>query len=229
MQIIPSGQTLGAGIEDIDLTKPLSDADFRTILRALGQHGVLRFSAQTLSAAEFAAFGRRFGELEINVANAFHEPGFPEVMILSNMTDETGEPIGLSDAGQGWHTDMSYARQIALANILHCQRAPRRYGKPLGETQFRNMHAAYEDLPASIKQTLEGRTATHEFAKFWDKMRARPGSQRPPLTEEQLRRRPPVSQPLVQASHHGAQSALRQPWLHDVDRRHGGARRRTAS
>lgn len=197
MQIIPSGQILGARLEDIDLAQPLSDAEFRAVLRALGQYGVLCFPAQTLSVASFAAFGRRFGELEINVANAFHEPGFPEVMILSNMTDENGKPTGLSDAGQGWHTDMSYARQIALANVLHCQRAPRRYNKPLGETQFRNMHAAYDDLPASIKQTLEGHTATHDFAKFWDMMRVRPGSRRKPLTEEQRRRRPPVSQPLV--------------------------------
>ncbi len=197
MQIIPSGQILGANIEGTDLAEPLSDAEFRTLLRALGQHGVLCFPAQRLSVAEFAGFGRRFGELEVNVANIFHEPGFAEVMILSNMTDETGEPIGLSDAGQGWHTDMSYARQIALANVLHCQRVPSRCGKPLGETQFRNMHAAYDDLPGSIKHQLEGRTATHDFAKFWDMMRARPGSQRKPLTEEQRWRRPPVSQPLV--------------------------------
>ena len=197
MQIIPSSQTLGARIEGVDLAKPLSDADFRTVLRALGQHGVLCFPGQTLDVPAFAAFGRRFGELEINVANMFHEEGFPEVMVLSNMKDDAGKPVGLNDAGQGWHTDMSYARDIALANILHCRHVPRRRGKPLGETQFRNMHAAYEDLPDGMKRELEGRTATHDFAKFWDMMRTRPGSSRKPLTEEQRRKRPPVSQPLV--------------------------------
>ncbi len=40
MNIIPSGQTLGARIESIDLATPVSDADYRTILRALGQYGV---------------------------------------------------------------------------------------------------------------------------------------------------------------------------------------------
>ena len=49
MNITPSGQTLGARIEGIDLGEPLSDADFRTILRALGQHGVLCFPRQTLT------------------------------------------------------------------------------------------------------------------------------------------------------------------------------------
>jgi taurine dioxygenase len=101
MDIIPSGQTLGARIVDIDLGQPLSDADRRTVLRALGQYGVLCFPNQTFSTPEFAAFTRRFGELEINVANLFHEPGFPEIMILSNMTAPDGKPLGLNDAGQG--------------------------------------------------------------------------------------------------------------------------------
>ncbi len=178
MRIIPSGQTLGARIEGIDLAQSLTDQDFGAILRALGAHGVLCFPDQAPNAAEFAAFGRRFGELEINVANLFHEPGFPEMMILSNVKDAQGKPLGAHDAGQGWHTDMSYSRDIALANILHARQVPRRNGKPLGETQFRNMHAAYDDLPAELKDRLADRTATHDFAKFWDMMRARPGSTR---------------------------------------------------
>ena len=196
MQIIPSGETLGAGIAGIDLGQPLSDADFRSILRALGAHGVLCFPAQTFDVAQFAAFARRFGDLEVNVANLFHAPDLPEVMILSNMKDAQGQPLGLHDAGQGWHTDMSYSRDIALANILHAQSVPRRNGKPLGETQFRNMHAAYDDLPEAMKRQLAGRTATHDFAKFWEMMRARPGSTRKPLTDDQRRKKPPVSQPI---------------------------------
>ncbi|HSU06824.1 MAG TPA: TauD/TfdA family dioxygenase [Acetobacteraceae bacterium] len=196
MQIIPSGETLGAGIAGIDLGQPLSDADFRSIMRALGAHGVLCFPAQTFDVAQFAAFARRFGDLEVNVANLFHAPDLPEVMILSNMKDAQGQPLGLHDAGQGWHTDMSYSRDIALANILHAQSVPRRNGKPLGETQFRNMHAAYDDLPEAMKRRLAGRTATHDFAKFWEMMRARPGSTRKPLTDDQRRKKPPVSQPI---------------------------------
>jgi len=197
METVPSGQTLGARIEGLDLATPLSDPDFRTLLRALGQFGVLCFPKQTIDVPHFAAFGRRFGDLEINVANLFHEPGFPEVMILSNMQDAAGKPLGLNDAGQGWHTDMSYSKDIALANILHAQRVPIRHGQSVGETQFRNMHAAYDALPDSLKDRLEGRTATHDFEKFWEVMRLRPGSGRKPLTEEQKRRKPPVSQPIV--------------------------------
>ena len=195
MRTEPSGKALGARIEGIDLAHPVSDADFKHLLRALGEHGVLCFPAQRLTTEDFVRFGRMFGELEINVANQFHEPGFPEVMVLSNMAAE-GKPIGLGDAGQGWHTDMSYSKEIALANVLYAVKVPARDGRPLGDTQFRNMHAAYDDLSAEIKARLEGRTATHDFAKFWDMMRARPGSRRAPLTREQRARKPPVSQPI---------------------------------
>ena len=195
MKIHPSGRALGARIEGVDLAQPISDGDFKQMLRALGEHGVLCFPQQRLETEEFARFGRMFGDLEINVANQFHEPGFPEVMVLSNMTAD-GKPIGLGDAGQGWHTDMSYSREVALANVLYAIKVPTREGRPLGDTQFRNMHAAYEDLPAEIKTRLEGCTATHDFAKFWDMMRARPGSRRAALTAEQRAAKPPVSQPI---------------------------------
>jgi taurine dioxygenase len=195
MKIHATGRALGAKVEGLDLAHPVSDGDFKQILRALGVFGVLCFPKQQLETDAFARFGRMFGDLEINVANQFHEPGFPEVMVLSNMTKD-GKPVGLGDAGQGWHTDMSYSKDIALANVLYAIKVPMRDGRPLGDTQFRNMHLAYEDLPSDIKRRLAGRTATHDFAKFWDMMRTRPGSQRAPLTPEQRAKKPPVSQPI---------------------------------
>jgi taurine dioxygenase len=195
MNIEPTGKALGANITGIDLAKPVAAEDFKRILRALGEHGVLCFPRQRMETEDLARFGKMFGDLEINVANLFHEPGHPEVMVLSNMTRD-GKAIGLGDAGQGWHTDMSYSRDVALANVLYAIKVPVRDGRPLGDTQFRNMHAAYADLPGDIKKKLDGRTATHDFIKFWDMMRAKPGSTRPPLNEEQRRKKPPVQQPV---------------------------------
>jgi len=193
MRVLPAPGAFAARIEDMDLAQPLDDADVVALLRALGEHGVLCFAGQTVDIKAFAAFGARFGDLAVNIANSHHEPGHPEVMILSNMV-ENGEPMGLADAGQGWHTDQSYSRDIALANILHARKVPRRDGKPLGDTQFLDMHAAYEGLPGDMKQRLDGLTATHDFGKFWEEMRARPGSGRAPMTPEQRAAKPPVSQ-----------------------------------
>ncbi len=226
MEITPSGRILGARIEGIDLGQPLSDGDFRTLLRALGQYGVLCFPRQTFDTPAFAAFARQFGDLEVNVANQFHEPDFPEIMVLSNQMCPDGKPMGVNDAGQGWHTDMSYSEDIALANVLHAQAVPTRNGKSLGETQFRNMHAAYDELPVEMKHRLEGRTATHDFEKFWEMMRHRPGSRRPALTDAQKRRKPPVSQPLVRVHPLTGRKVLyANPgytmWIEGVDRLEG--------
>ena len=196
MHIIPSGDILCARIEGIDLQQALTPADIKTILIALGRHGVLCFPRQTLDVDAFAAFGQCFGGLEINVANMFHEPNHPEVMILSNIKKD-GKQIGLGDAGQGWHTDMSYSELIALTTILHAQKVPLQNGVPLGNTEFRDMHTAYDDLPADVKAAIEGRTATHDFDKFWEMMRARPGNTRPPLTAAQRAKKPPVSHPIA--------------------------------
>jgi taurine dioxygenase len=195
LKITPTGETLGATVEGVDLAKPLDRRDFAAVLRALGEYSVLRFPAQQLDAAQLKAFAGRFGSLEINVAGTFQEPGHPEIMILSNIV-ENGQSIGARDAGQDWHTDMSYSETIALANLLYALKVPRRDGVALGGTEFANMHAAYAALPEELKTRLEGMTVLHDFNKFWEMMRQRPGSLRPPLSEEQRKKKPPVSHPV---------------------------------
>ena len=196
MEIIPTGKTLGATVSGLDLSQPLADAAFEQVLRALGRYGVLRFPQQALTAAAQKTFASRFGSLEVNVSGMYQDAAHPEIMFLSNIV-ENGKPIGLADAGQDWHTDMSYSRVIALANVLHAIKVPRdKSGRPLGSTQFADMHAAYDDLPAELKSRLANATAVHDFNKFWEMMRREKGSKRPPLTPQQRAAKPPVSHPI---------------------------------
>ena len=194
MNIIESGKTLGARVEGLDLSVPLTDAQFVQLEQALGQYGVLSYPQQTLTSVQLKQFSERFGRLEVNVANMYQEAGLPEVMILSNKV-ENGKPLGLSDAGQDWHTDMSYSKMIAFTNVLYGIEIPHRDGEPLGNTEFCNMHAAYDDLPEALKTQLDGMSITHNFEKFWEKMRLEKG-QRPPLTDAQRAAKPPVSHPI---------------------------------
>ncbi|GAC1311350.1 MAG: TauD/TfdA family dioxygenase [Vulcanimicrobiaceae bacterium] len=196
MKIEPSGATLGARIEGVDLAAPLDQADFATIVHALAAHGVLCFPQQRLDPARLKAFSAHFGALEINVANAYQAAGHPEVMILSNKVAD-GRPVGLADAGQDWHSDMSYAETIAYTNVLHGLEIPHRDGAPLGATLFADMRAAYDDLSPAVAQQIASLTATHDFNMFWEKMRTHNGSTRPPLSEAQRASRPPVSHPMV--------------------------------
>jgi taurine dioxygenase len=193
--VIPSGNTLGATVAGLDLAH-LSEADLDAVIQILGTYGVVRFPDQSLTAADLRSFSAGLGDLEVNVIGRHQEPGMPEVMILSNVTQD-GKPVGLPDAGQGWHTDMSYSHTIAFANVLYALEVPQRDGKPLGATEFCDMCAAYDGLPQDVKRLLEGKTALHDFAKFYDMMRMRPGSTRPPLSAEQRATKPPVSHPMV--------------------------------
>jgi taurine dioxygenase len=194
MKFTPAGPSLGTNVTEIDLAQPLSGTEFALLLRALGEHGVLCFPRQNLSAQNLRDFSARFGGLQTGVSG-LHEPGFPEVSVLSNVI-ENGKPVGLPDAGQDWHTDMSYNTTIGFVNVLHAIKVPQRNGKPLGDTLFANMHAAYEGLAASLKAELANYTVTHDFNKFWEGMVKRPGSTRKPLTPEQRAKRPPSVHPM---------------------------------
>jgi taurine dioxygenase len=195
LNIQPTGQTLGATITGVDLSRPIGDEDFAAVIAALGEHGVLCFPGQQLEPASLRDFSKRFGGLQSSVTGKLGVPGMPEVGVLSNII-ENGEPIGLADAGQDWHTDMSYNEMVGFTNVLYAVKVPYRDGKPLGATQFANMRAAYDDLAPEWKERLKDMTATHDFNKFWEAMRIRPGSIRPPLSEEQRRKRPPSVHPI---------------------------------
>ena len=191
-----AGKTsLGARVTGVDLTRPLSDGDFTALLRALGEHGVLCFPDQPIEAAALRSFSSRFGELQVISGNSGRtEPGMPEVSILSNVI-ENGRPIGIPDAGQDWHTDMTYNRVVGFINVLVAKKVPVRNGKALGATEFTNTQAAYEGLASELKAKLANATATHDWNNFHELMR-RKGSKRPALTPAQRSERPPVSHPV---------------------------------
>jgi taurine dioxygenase len=195
MKLIPNDSSIGVRIEGIDLSKAINERQFATILSALGEYGVLCFPKQTLDARALKAFSEKFGTLQGSPTGTYCEPDVPEVMLLSNIV-ENGKPIGLADAGQDWHTDMSYNDVVGFTNVLYGIKIPHRDGKPLGNTVFANMHAAFDDLSPALKSKLANATATHDFNKFWEEMRKRPGSTRPALTPEQRAQRPPSVHPV---------------------------------
>ena len=193
--IRPSGAILGATVTDLDARAPIAPGDFARLLVALGRHGVLRLPDQQLDDAQLRRFAERFGEIQGSVATeAAAGRGVPEVGVLSNIQQD-GRYIGFPDAGQDWHTDMSYRDVMGFVNVLYGVVIPRRDGRPLGGTEFANMHAAHDALPEALRTRLAHATVTHDFNQYWENAR-RHGADRPPLTPEQRRARPPVVHPL---------------------------------
>ena len=193
IQITPNDAVMGATVTGIDLGQPLVPEDFADILLALGRHCVLRFPGQLLDAPALRDFSTRFGALQTGLVSS--EPGVPEVSILSNVK-EGGKLIGIPDAGQDWHTDMTYNRIPGFVNVLVAHRVPVRDGVVLGATEFCDTAAAYEGLPEALRQRLDGAIATHDLNKYWEHMRREKGSTRAPLTEAQRAARPPVEHPV---------------------------------
>lgn len=163
IEVIPTGAALGAEVRGLDLSKPLSDADFEAVSQAWLDHLVLLFRDQKISDDDLIRFSRRFGELDIAPASATdyagaQEKSRPEIWIISNVV-ENGKPIGaLGDKEAEWHTDMSYVDEPPMASVLYSLEIPREGG----DTSFANMYKAYETLPAHLKREVEGRVANHD-------------------------------------------------------------------
>ncbi|HTP81993.1 MAG TPA: TauD/TfdA family dioxygenase [Alphaproteobacteria bacterium] len=199
--VMPSGASLGARVAGLDLAAPLEDSGFREVEAIFHRHQVVAFEGQHLDEDALIAFARRFGELEHNVASSFHHPRTADLTVLSNIVRD-GKPYGSPDAGQGWHTDMSYNSVPARASILYALQVPMKDGRALGDTLFSSMYAAYDALSEDWKTRLEGLRAEHDFEKFYTYMIQEKGSPRPPLTDAQRRQKPAVVHPIV----------LRHPW-----------------
>ncbi|MGE3540716.1 MAG: TauD/TfdA dioxygenase family protein [Candidatus Tectimicrobiota bacterium] len=162
LDIRPSHAPLGAEIVGLDLAQPLDEPTFRAIEAAYDTYTVLVFRQQRLAPEHLLQFARRFGPLEVSPRTQFALPGYPEILLLSNIVDEQGRPIGNAEAGLTWHTDLSYTATPPRGSILYAVEVPvSAQGETLGETLFVSTAAAYEALPASMQQRLRGLRAIH--------------------------------------------------------------------
>jgi taurine dioxygenase len=194
---------LGAEI-GIDLSQPLSDATFREIENAFHDNIVVFFRGQHLSNERHIEFSRRFGELEIHIVKKYLLPGYPEILLVSNIRNGAGEHIGLADAGFTWHSDVSYRKNPSRCSLLYAKEVPHRDRVALGDTIFANCVAAYEALPSAMKKRLDGLKAFHRYSS----RRRVENSPRPKLTAAQISETPDVAHPIVRTHPFSGRKAL---------------------
>lgn len=142
---------IGAEIEGVDLSKPISSEVFGELKQALADNLVIFFRDQPMNAEQHKALGQLFGELHLHPA-APHVPGHPEVMIIAADADSTRAN------GEGWHTDVSCDAEPPMGSILQILECP----PEGGDTVFANMYAAYEALSDRMKAHLDGLRAIHD-------------------------------------------------------------------
>ena len=146
----------GAEIRGIDLSKPVDEVLKKRINADFAKHHVLIFRDQKLSAAQFAAAGEIFGPLLSQHHKDIRATGHPEVFEIRNTEVAPGQ---YQIAGESWHTDHSNHPCPPRATALHTVSLPS-YG---GDTQFVNMHLAYDELPDAMKHRIENLKAIHAF------------------------------------------------------------------
>jgi alpha-ketoglutarate-dependent taurine dioxygenase len=198
-----SGAACGAEIV-IDLARDIDEETFREIERGFHDNVVVVFRGQQLSNERHVEFSCRFGELEIHIVKKYLLPGFPEILLISNIRDEQGEHIGLADAGFTWHTDTSYRRRPSRCSLLYAKEVPHRDGRALGETVFANAIAAYEALPETTRKHIDGLKAIHRYSA----RRRVADSPRPKLTAEQLAETPDIAHPIVRTHPYTGRKSL---------------------
>ena len=156
--------TIGARITGVDLAKPLDADAIEAIRRAWLDNIVVVFPGQELTleqqtvfAGNFGAIGQRSRRAEDRPEGADYHAG---IMLISNIRDDKGEPIGSLPDGEMWfHHDMCYIPAPHKGTVLYAIEIPSRGGNTL----FSNMYAAYDNVPAALKQKLAGRTALQVY------------------------------------------------------------------
>ncbi len=197
------GAPLGAEVLGLDLSRPLGDADFARLHQAHLDHHVVVFRDQRITPRQHIDFSRRFGPLQIHVLKNFQLADHPEILIVSNIKDAGGQPIGLGDAGHYWHSDLSYKERPSLGSLLHAQELP---GEG-GDTLFADQHAAYDALPAALRRVIGPLRAEHSYLAKYEELRAR-SPWRPALTPAQIAEVVPAVHPVVRTHPETGRRAL---------------------
>ena len=200
------GVYLGAEVSGIDLAQPLDDNTFSQIANAFFDNEVIYFRGQKLTPEQQIAFTRRFGILEQHVRKESRLPGYPEILVISNILDERGQPIGAQDAGRFWHSDLSYKREPSMLSALYSMEVPEKNGTTYGDTAFASTTAAYDKLPDDIKQRVDRLKNVHSY-RFYrrknrkvqaeEKLQGGRAVQEPELSDEQLSSVPDIETPVV--------------------------------
>jgi len=204
--IWPVTESFAAEVGDVDLSQPLSDADWQAIDEAYRSHSVLVFPDQKIGQEQHVEFARRFGPIDMSMIADMDEKVIRvpiEIADVSNLDVEgrilpDGHRLREFQLGNRlWHTDSSFKKVPANASLLYMQTIP-----PVGgQTEFADMRAAYDALPGAMKRRIEGRVAIHSIAYS----RAKLGFQMSDAENEVL---PKVPQALVRTHKHSGRKSL---------------------
>ena len=155
------GPQIGVEVRGVDV-KTLDDAGFATLYRAWLDGNILVVPDQELEIEDFLRYSRRFGVVVPHPSKMTRHPDYPEITMLGiNKFKDTGEldQAVYRRGAEGWHTDGAYDQEPFKATQLYAVAVPSRGG----DTLFASMYAAYDALPARLRERLDGRMGAFTY------------------------------------------------------------------
>jgi taurine dioxygenase len=146
----------GAEVIGLDFTQPIDIETRAALNHAFAERHVLVMRDQHFTPEQFKAAAQLFGELQAHDKKERHVAGHPDVEYISNDEMVDGKRI---IPGETFHTDHSNHPRPPKATTLFAVELP----TSGGDTQYVNMHDAYDDLPEATKREIDGLKAVHVY------------------------------------------------------------------
>jgi taurine dioxygenase len=194
--ITPLTNHTGTEVIGLDFTRPIDIETCAMLNRAFAERHVLVMRDQHFAPEQFKAAAQLFGELQPHDKRERHVAGHPDVEYISNDEIVDGNRI---IPGETFHTDHSNHPRPPKATTLFAVELP----TSGGDTQYVNMHDAYDDLAEDTKQKIEGLKAVHVYqSKYSPRLLGK-------ISEESRRNLPPPGiHPLVRTHPENGRKAL---------------------
>jgi taurine dioxygenase len=152
--LVPQARTIGALVEGVDLRVPCDDDLLEELAAAIREWKVLFFRDQHLTLEEHARFAANWGQL----TNDQLTPSTAETLVDNVVVfTRDSETVGLENE---WHADGTFRAMPTMGTILRALEVP----AVGGDTLFADMAAAYDNLPADVKERVAGLTAIHDWS-----------------------------------------------------------------
>jgi taurine dioxygenase len=159
LQMTPLSPAIGVEIGGIDLRQALEPQIVANIRRAWCDHSIMLFRDQDLTDDDQFRFARTLGPIAprsrppVEKRDYVPDPDNP-MHLVTDRVDEQGRRLGSLGHGEMWfHTDKCYEQNPHRASLLYAIEIP----SSGGETKFASLYRAYDRLPASLREKLEGR------------------------------------------------------------------------
>ena len=190
------GPYIGAQVSDVNLSRPLSDAQFEQLYHALIRHQVLFFRDQPLTPQQQRALAARFGDLHIHPVYP-HAPDVEEIIVLDTHDDNPPD-------NDNWHTDVTFIDTPPAGAILAAKQLP----ETGGDTLWASGIAAYEALSAPFKVLLSGLQAEHDFTKSFQEFKYRKSEEEHARWKLAVEKNPPLQHPVIRTHPVSGKQAL---------------------